>query len=99
MGIKEELERLVSIERQKLEAQEAQRKGEDEAERQRFAPVRALLREIVEAGDPSYITASIGESFATVSLGPVVNGRQNREITLAIGRSRWLKDADQPLVP
>src|ERR1700693_641852 len=69
MGIKEELENLIQAERERLEARDQQHGSFHEIQRSRFAPLRAVLQELAEAVEPTYVRLRLHDSSALLELG------------------------------
>jgi hypothetical protein len=69
MSLKEEIEKIVRAERDKLESRDQGHKEYHERQRKRFQPMRALLEELATSVDTAHLKASIREDSATVEVG------------------------------
>lgn len=69
MSLKDEIEKIVRIERDKLERRDQAHVEYHERQRERFQPMRALLEQLATAVDAAYLNASIREESATVKVG------------------------------
>ena len=69
MGLKDEIEKIIRAEQEKLEAQDQADRDYDERQRDRFKPLRALLDELATSIDPAHLKASVGEASATIEVG------------------------------
>jgi hypothetical protein len=69
MSLKEEIEKIVRAERDKLESRDQGHKEYHERQRKRFQPMRALLEELATSVDTAHLKASIREDSTTVEVG------------------------------
>jgi hypothetical protein len=69
MGLKDEIEKLIRTEQDKLKNTEQKDREFYEHQRQRFIPMRAIIEEISKSIEPEYIRVSIQESDARIELG------------------------------
>lgn len=75
MSLKDEIERIISAERKKLEVKDKDHADHHERQCQRFQSMRVLLQEIVASVQPDYLQAQINEWSATLELGDKKRGR------------------------
>lgn len=87
MGLKEEIERVVAAERQKLAARDQSHAEYHEVQRRRFQPMRALLEELAASVEPTYLEIQLDESSATLEVGD--KGKQHSNIDI-----RWEIEPD-----
>ena len=69
MSLKDEIEKVIKAERQKLESRTQGHKEHYERQRDRFQPMRALLDELAASIDDTHLEATIREGSATVKVG------------------------------
>jgi len=75
MSLKEEIERRIEAERERLEVSAQKAREHYERQRQRFAPLTALPAEIKASVEPKYLNATVSEGFAIVRVGRPSKGR------------------------
>lgn len=80
MGLKEELENLIRAERGKLEARDQKHSAFHDVQRTRFAPLRAVLGELAQAVEPTYLRLSLHDSSALLELGNERDGHFRIEL-------------------
>jgi len=69
MSLKDEIEKLIRAERDKLETRDQKNREFYERQGQRFIPMRVIIEEIPKSVEPEYIRVSIQESDARIELG------------------------------
>ena len=69
MSLKDEIEKLISAELDKLETHDQKDKEFYERQKQRFIPMRGIIEEISKSVGPEYIRVAIHESDARIELG------------------------------
>ena len=69
MSLKDEIERLIRTEQAKLEERDKKHEKYHERQKMRFAPLRAVLKEIVDSIDPNYIEARFTDWDALIKFG------------------------------
>jgi hypothetical protein len=69
MSLKDEIEKMIQAEQAKLEIRDQKERDYHETQRDRFAPLKEVLREITNAIDRKYTDLSISDDRATISLG------------------------------
>jgi hypothetical protein len=69
MSLKDELDKIVRVERAKLETADRLDSEFPERQRQRFCALRALVEELAAAADPHFLRAQIEDDGATVAIG------------------------------
>jgi hypothetical protein len=69
MSLKEEMEKIIRSEREKLKSQDRKDKEYWDCERERFRPMRALLEEVVGAVDPEHVEVKFSDQDATIEVG------------------------------
>jgi len=88
MSLKDEAEKLIQVEREKLKARDQKLQRWHERQRKRFTKMRAVLSEIVESTDPQYIKAQFADSSAIITVG------WNNE-RYSLGSIKWRIAPDQ----
>jgi hypothetical protein len=68
MSLKDEIQKLVREKKEALSVIDAERKEYRNREREKFAPLRAMLEDAVRAANSPLIRGSFGSSLATISL-------------------------------
>jgi hypothetical protein len=69
MSLEDEIDKLRSAERVRLELQDATRNEFAERQKARFLPLRAVLEQVLKAIDPAYLQVSLGDARATITVG------------------------------
>ena len=69
MILKDEIERLIRAEQEKLDKSDQKTKEHSERQKQRFIPMRAIIEEISKSIEPEYIRVSISDSHAMIEVG------------------------------
>jgi len=69
MTLKDEIEKIISAERRKLESGDQHNRKHVDRQLERFRPMRALLEELVKSIEPQYISALISEDGALIDVG------------------------------
>jgi hypothetical protein len=78
-NLKDEFEKLIQVEKENLDSANRKRSEFYERQRERFAPLRATLEELVESIDPSLVQAKIRESSARLEIARTENGHFRAE--------------------
>lgn len=78
-NLKDEIEKLVQLEEKNIESKNKKNSEFHERQRERFAPLRTTLEEIVNAIDPSLVQAKIRVSSARLEIGRTRNGHFRAE--------------------
>ena len=69
MSLKDEIEKLIQAERNRLAALDEKRTESKEHQRQRFQVLRALLEEVAEAMDTEYLDIMFIDKIAYIRVG------------------------------
>jgi len=69
MSLKDEIEKLIRIEQEKIDAREQKHHEYQERQRQRFALVRTILQGITDSIEGVYIRTRIDDDTARIELG------------------------------
>lgn len=69
MGLKDEIERLIRTEREKLEARDQEHSTFNDIQRARFASLRAALGELTQTVEATYLRLTLHDSSALLELG------------------------------
>jgi hypothetical protein len=75
MSLKEEIDKRIEAERERLEVAAQKEREYYERQRQRFAPLAALLAEIKASVEPKYLNATVSEGLAIVRVGRLSGGQ------------------------
>ncbi len=84
MGLKEELNRLIAAEREKLEARDRQHSAFHDVQRSRFAPLRAALSELAQAVEATCLRLRLHDTSALLELGYERDGHFHTELRCEI---------------
>lgn len=69
MSLKDEIEKLIQQEQQKIEESDQRNVEFRERQRQRFQSLRTLFKELVASVDSKHIESHIFDSYATLEVG------------------------------
>lgn len=69
MTLKEEIEKLIRVEREKLEAREQKHTDYHGRQRERFVPVSTLLQQLSVSVEPDYLKLHLHDASAILELG------------------------------
>lgn len=69
MSLRDEIEKMIQAEKAKLEVRDQKQEDYCETQRNRFVPLKEVLREITSPIDPKYIDISISDDRAIISMG------------------------------
>lgn len=69
MSLKDEIDKIIRSEREKLESRDQKHKEHWKRQGERFRAMRALLEEVVSAVDQRHVKASFSDSDATIEIG------------------------------
>lgn len=69
ISLKDEIEKLIQQEQQKIKERDQKHMEYHERQRQRFQPLRALLEELVASVDSKHIESHIFDDHATLEIG------------------------------
>lgn len=80
MSLKDEIEKLISAEQSKLENRDEKHSRFHERQRQRFAPLRAVLEEICASVDSKYLESRIGDDSIILELGRIEGSSRSTDV-------------------
>ena len=69
MSLKDEMEKMIQAERAKLEVRDQKENSFRDTQRDKFAPLKEVLREITSPVKRKYMDISISDDQATISMG------------------------------
>jgi len=69
MSLKDEIEKLIQAEHEKIETRDKKHDDYHQRQRDRFVSLRAILKEITESIDPKYLESRIGNDSARIEIG------------------------------
>jgi hypothetical protein len=69
MSLRNEVEKLIQIEREKIAARERKHDDYHSRQRERFAAIRPVLQELVDSIETGYIRARIDDDLARLDVG------------------------------
>jgi len=69
MSLKDEIEKLIQAEQEKIKSRDKQHADYQQRQRDRFVAMRAILKEITESIEPKYIESRIGDDSARIKIG------------------------------
>jgi hypothetical protein len=69
MSLKDEIEKLIQAEQEKIESRDKQHANYHQRQRERFVSMQAILKEIAESIGPKYLESRIGDDSARIEIG------------------------------
>jgi hypothetical protein len=84
MSLKDELDKIVRVERAKLETADRLDAEFPERQRQRFCVLRGMIEELAAAADSRFLRTQIEDDGATVAVG-----RLKRDFTSFVTEMQW----------
>lgn len=69
MSLKDEIEKLIQNEQEKMKSRDKQHADYHQRQRERFIPMQAILKEIAESIETNYLESRIGDDSARIEIG------------------------------
>jgi hypothetical protein len=91
MSLKDEIDKLISAERNALEKQAIESRTYHEKEKTHFLPLRAVLEDMIEAIDPAYLRIRLEDDRATIKMGARNDNNHDADLSWMIV-SGWPDD-------
>ncbi len=88
MGLKEDLQKIVAAERERLTAEDQDRAEHNSKRKKQFEVMNSLIKELADALDPRHGEVEISDDLAVIVLGPCgANNKREEDLKIYINIS------------